>query len=130
DADPSTNYLVCFRLMSTEFVLPYGYSYFDTARPTNYTLSLHDALPISDTTYGSPDNDFWQESPTPFFWDEMVYGPWIYLAGVFENDTKGGPAYVSKIDGKPGAYLFAQPTVALFQDYDSIYGINANALHA
>ena len=82
-----------------------------------------------DTVFGSPDNDFWQESPTPSFWDEMVYGPWTYLAGVFQNDTNGSPVYIVNIDGQQGAYLFAQPTVALFQDYDSIFGTNTNALH-
>jgi hypothetical protein len=81
------------------------------------------------TTYASPDNDFWQESPTPFFWDEMRYGPWIFLAGVFHNDTNGSPVHIYNIDGQQGAYLFAQPTVALFQDYDSIYGTNTIPLH-
>jgi hypothetical protein len=127
--DAWANKHIGIRFMSTEFVHPYGYWDLDNVRLTDKIEIPNASFERPDTTFGSPDNDFWQESPTPFFWDEMVYGPWVYLAGVFENDTNGSPVHIYNIDGQQGAYLFAQPTVALFQDYDTIYGTNTTPLH-
>ena len=81
---------------------------------------------VPETVFADPANDFWQESPKPGWYNETNNGPWEYLAGVFLNQP---PAFIDNMDGNQGAFLFALPGVALFQDYDSVYGTNTIAQH-
>src|SRR5690242_4124403 len=72
----------------------------------------------SDTPYATPDLDQWQKSPGSDF-----------LAGSFTNVTIPGQ-HIDNCDGNNGAFLFANPGVALFQDYNTVYGTNVTPNHA
>jgi hypothetical protein len=63
--------------------------------------------------------DSWQKTPTPFWWDEVAYGPWDQLIGVFGNTPLGDPSHIDNCDSNQLIYLFANPQVGIFQDYDS-----------
>jgi hypothetical protein len=60
----------------------------------------------------------WVKSPTPFWYDETANGPWAQLTGVFANSPPDSPNndHIVNCDGNQGAFLFALPGVALFQD--------------
>lgn len=63
--------------------------------------------------------DAWQKTPTPFWWDEIAYGPWDQLIGLFANAPFGDPSRLDNCDGNQAMYLFANPQVGVFQDFDS-----------
>lgn len=70
--------------------------------------------------------DAWQKTPKVFWWDETAYGPWDQLIGIFANTPPGDPSRLENCDGSQALYLFANPGVGVFQDYDSI-GSSTNA---
>ena len=63
--------------------------------------------------------DSWQKTPTPFWWNETAYGPWDQLIGLFANASQGDPSRIDNCDGNQAIYLFANPQVGVFQDFDS-----------
>ena len=86
-------------------------------------------VPI-DLTPAIPDMDYWQKSPPPSWYvpSEHDYYPWETRMGTFYNfpvDT-----FIDNCDGTQAAFLFAFPDVAIFQDYDSLYGTNTAPSHA
>jgi len=85
-----------------------------------------------ETVFADPQVDDWEKTAQPFWWDEQN-GPWTQLTGVFLNTTNGSPDHIGNMDGNQALFLFALPTVGLFQDYDSIGGTNtvpSNAFNA
>ena len=62
--------------------------------------------------------DSWQKSPTPYWFDESANGPWDQLTGVFLNTPADSTNndHIVNCDQSQGAYLFAMPGVAIFQD--------------
>jgi hypothetical protein len=84
---------------------------------------------LPETVFADPRNDLWQESPTPFWYDELANGPWSQLTGVFLNTATNSADHIDNMDGKQGAFFFALPGVALFQDYSSTYGTNTTPAH-
>jgi hypothetical protein len=64
--------------------------------------------------------DSWQQAPSPDF----------QLTGVFLNVGAPPEPPIDNCDGLQAAYLFANPGVALFQDYDSTDYTNQSPTHA
>ena len=81
--------------------------------------------------YAGPDMDYWQKSPQPAWYEPTnnFNTPWDFLTGTFYNVPFPG-VFIDNCDGTQAAFLFALPEVALFQDYDSIYGTNTTPSHA
>lgn len=87
-------------------------------------------VPI-DLTPAVPDMDYWEKSPQPasYYPSNNFNTPWEDLTGTFYNFPD--PAtFIDNCDGAQAAFLFAFPDVAIFQDYDSIYGTNTTPSHA
>jgi hypothetical protein len=64
--------------------------------------------------------DSWQRTPQPTSWDENVTGPWTNQTGIFKNPAPGESDHIDNCDGNQAAWLFANPEVGWFQDYDSM----------
>jgi hypothetical protein len=81
--------------------------------------------------YAGPDMDYWQKSPQPGWYEPTnnFDTPWEDLMGTFYNAPFPG-TFIDNCEGTQAAFLFASPDVALFQDYDSIYGTNTTPSHA
>ncbi len=81
--------------------------------------------------YAAPDMDYWEKSPQPAWYDpaQNYNTPWADLMGTFYNVPFPG-TFIDNCDGNQAAFLFALPQVALFQDYDSVYGTNTTPSHA
>jgi hypothetical protein len=99
----------------------------------NYSFESPVVPPVSP--YAGPDMDDWQKSPQPVWYDPSQNSdtPWDYLMGTFYNVsfTNGSlpNPFIDNCDGSQAAFLFAVPEVALFQDYDSVYGTNTTPSH-
>jgi hypothetical protein len=63
--------------------------------------------------------DSWQKTPKPVWWDEAQYGPWDQLVGAFANPAPADSSRIDNCDGNQAIWLFANPQVGLFQDYNS-----------
>ncbi len=87
-------------------------------------------VPI-DQTPAIPDVDYWQKSPQPVWYASSPFGswPWESRTGTFYN-FPSPDTFIDNCDGSQAAFLFAVPEVALFQDYNSIYGTNTTPSHA
>jgi hypothetical protein len=121
-----------FKILMTVLVVSAGV----TAPLRAATLSLPNASfespvvpPVSP--YAGPDMDYWQKSPQPGWYEPTnnYNTPWEDLMGTFYNVPNPG-TFIDNCDGSQAAFLFASPDVALFQDYDSIYGTNTTPSHA
>ncbi len=90
-------------------------------------------VPI-DLTPAIPDMDYWQKAPQPIWYDPIYFGgyPWDTLIGTFYNfhTTPPPDTFIDNCDGSQAAFFFAIPEVAVFQDYNSIYGTNTIPSHA
>ena len=73
--------------------------------------------------------DSWQKSPKPDGYDESGGSFWAQLAGVFLNVAPTNSAYIDNSDGAQGLYLFADPQLAVYQDYNTIGGTNSSPSH-
>lgn len=63
--------------------------------------------------------DSWQKTPKPFWWDEQTYGAWDQLIGAFANLPPGDPRHIDNCHGNQAIWLFANPELGLFQDFNS-----------
>jgi len=72
------------------------------------------------TLFVSLNFDSWQRTPQPGWWNEAASGPWTNLTGIFMNSASGSADHIDNCDGNQAAWLFANPGVGLFQDYDSM----------
>jgi hypothetical protein len=70
--------------------------------------------------FPSPNVDSWQETPKPEWYDESGPRLWSQLTGTFPNQPPTEPDYIVNCDGFRAAWLFAEPEVGMFQDYDSV----------
>src|SRR5258705_3617003 len=70
------------------------------------------------TQFAAPQIDSWQQIPEP---------P-DTTSGVFTNAP--GAGFIDNCDGGQVAFLFANPQIGFFQDYDSIDYTNASPTHA
>ena len=90
---------------------------------------------VPNYSFETPITDFvtnvfagWQKSPPPFWYGDPFF-PWDYLFGEFLNTSNGAPDHLDNIEGNQAAYLFALADVALFQDYNSIGGLDVAPSH-
>jgi hypothetical protein len=82
-----------------------------------------------EAPYASPEIDEWQKSAQPVGYDPSTNGPWAYQMGEFFNVPFPGQ-FIDNCDGAQAAFVFAWPDAGLFQDYDSIFGMNTTPSHA
>jgi hypothetical protein len=97
-----------------------------------WTLALRETAPAGPITvpngsFESPaapfvslNFDSWQRTPQPVWWDENANGPWSNLTGIFKNTAPGSADHIVNCHSNQAAWLFANPEVGLFQDYDSM----------
>ena len=74
--------------------------------------------------------DSWQKTPKPVSWDEQVDGAWDQQIGAFVNVAPEDPRHIDNCDGNQAIWLFANPEVGLFQDFDSTDWSNSVPSHA
>lgn len=74
--------------------------------------------------------DSWQRTPQWAGWDENASGPWTNLTGIFKNDPPGSAVHIDNCDGDQASWLFANPEVGLFQDYDTVDWDDLSPSHA
>ncbi|MGO8700612.1 MAG: hypothetical protein ACLQVY_23220 [Limisphaerales bacterium] len=81
----------------------------------------------TNSPYAATVFDSWEEAPQPDWYNPTNFGgsPWSQLMGEFYNVPFPGE-YIDNCDGVQGAFLFATPQVAIFQDYNAI-GEDTNA---
>jgi hypothetical protein len=77
------------------------------------------------TAFVDPRIDSWQKTPKPVWWDENAYGAWDQLIGAFANVAPEDPQHIDNCHGSQAIWLFANPQVGLFQDFDSTDWSNA-----
>jgi hypothetical protein len=82
------------------------------------------------TSYAGPDIDSWQKTPQPAWWVDSGGYTWAELTGEFLNTPAGTSNHIANCDGNQALFLFADPQVGVFQDYDSTYGTNSVPTHA
>ncbi|UCG47414.1 MAG: hypothetical protein JSU94_18230 [Phycisphaerales bacterium] len=76
-----------------------------------------------DTLFADPSIDFWQEAPTPWWYDESGGYLWTQLTGVFLNLPPEDPSHIDNCDGDQAVWLFALPEVELFQDLNDVFEV-------
>jgi hypothetical protein len=79
--------------------------------------------------FAAPDMDAWQKSPQPFWYPTNSPFAWEQLMGQFQNTPAGSSNHIENMDGSQGAFIFALPDVALFQDFNSISVSNGTPTH-
>jgi hypothetical protein len=72
------------------------------------------------TFFVSLNIDNWQRTPQPGWWDTNTSGDWSTLIGIFKNPAPGNFDHIDNCHSNQAAWLFAQPEVGLFQDYDAM----------
>ncbi len=117
------------RLASTTgFDLRGGYWDLDNVRLTASVVP-NGSFESPETDFASPTMSSWQKAPEPPWYMGGGGFPWEQLVGEFLNTTNGSPNHIANLDGSQGAFLFALPEVAIFQDYNSIGGSDASPTH-
>jgi hypothetical protein len=112
------------RLASTVgFDLLGGYWDVDNVRLTESIVPNY-SFESPATDFASPPMDGWQKAPQPIWYDDSGGFAWDQLAGQFLNPTNGSPDHLDNAEGSQGAFLFAMPDLAIFQDHTSISGTN------
>ncbi len=113
---------VGIRLASTaRFDLRGGYWDLDNVRLTESVVP-NSSFESPEADFASPTMGSWQKAPEPSWYMGGGGFPWEQLVGEFLNTTNGSPNRIENMDGSQGAFLFALPDVAIFQDYNSIGG--------
>src|SRR5579859_2784852 len=82
------------------------------------------------TQFADPRIDAWQKTPQPGTFDTNIFGEWFNLNGVFANTSPTNADFIDNADGAQLGYLFANPQVGLFQDYNSMDWSGMPASHA
>lgn len=92
---------------------------------------------IPNSSFESPATEFvttriagWQKVPKPEWFVESESQQWDQLSGLFLNSQVGSDGHIANLDAKQALYLFAVPSVGLFQDYDSIDHTSPDPSHA
>jgi hypothetical protein len=81
--------------------------------------------------YAQPDMDYWEKSPQPSWYFPSNYNdtPWEYQMGEFYN-VPFPSSFIDNCDGIQAAFMFALQDLAVFQDYETIFGTNTSPSHA
>lgn len=84
-------------------------------------------IPVPNHSFESPTTffvtlnlDYWERTPQPESWDTNASGGWDTLIGFFKNTPPGNFDHIENCDGNQAMWLFAEPGLGLFQDYDSV----------
>jgi hypothetical protein len=85
------------------------------------------SIVVSNASFESPTTGFvsinidsWQKAPKPDWYQENGGLSWSQLIGIFMNTATNSADHIDNCDGNQAIWLFADPDVALFQDYDSV----------
>jgi len=82
-------------------------------------------------TFGvDPHIDSWQKTAQPPDYDPSGNYLWEQLTGVFQNTTNTSPDHIDNCDGNQAAWMFADPEVGLFQDYNTMDWNDSTPTHA
>src|SRR4029077_12323228 len=128
-SDPWADKNIGIQLASTVgFDLQGGYWDMDNVRLTE-SLVPNGSFESPETDFADPRLDAWQKAPEPAWYMGGGGFPWDQLMGQFLNTTNGSPNHIDNMEGGQGAFLFALPEVALFQDYSTVAGTNAVSGH-
>jgi len=111
-----------------DFLNQGGYWDLDNVRLTESVLP-NNSFESPKVAFASPAMDAWQKSPAPFWYPTNSPFAWEQLMGQFLNTTNGAADHIDNMDGSQGAYLFAVPEAAIFQDYLSVTDTNAPPTH-
>jgi hypothetical protein len=71
------------------------------------------------TTFVDTNIDDWEETPQPADFNTNLGYTWSQLVGVFLNTPIGASDHIDNLIGNQAAWMFADPGVGLFQDYNS-----------
>lgn len=74
--------------------------------------------------------DSWQRTPQPDWWNTNTSGEWDTLIGFFKNTPPGSFDHIANCDGNQAMWLWVQPELGLFQDYDSVDWNDSAPTHA
>ncbi len=129
-----STYHVRLRLAGAILGLALGLSYIASIQAGDILVpnpSFESPLVPPVVPYADTNVDYWQKSSQPVWYDpsQNSGAPWDSLVGQFFNVPFPG-LFIDNCDGNQAAFLFAVPEVALFQDYDSVYGTNTTPSHA
>ena len=107
-----------------------GYWDLDNVRLVE-TIVPNGSFETPETPFADPRMDAWQKAPKPFWYTNDDNGPfgWNNVMGQFLNSSNGSSDHIDNMEGKQAAYLFALPTVGIFQDYNSLSGTNTVPTH-
>jgi hypothetical protein len=93
------------------------------------------SIHVPNASFESPEVEFvdnhphfWQKTPKPAWYDESGGFTWDQLFGVFKNTAPGADDHIDNCDGAQAFYLFAVPTVGVFQDQLSTNAAGASAI--
>jgi hypothetical protein len=111
-----------------DFLNQGGYWDLDNVRLTE-SLIPNNSFESPANTFASPQMDSWQKSAAPFWYPTNGPFMWDQLMGQFVNTTNGAPDHIDNMDGRQGAFMFALPEVAIFQDYMTIADTNLPPTH-
>ena len=122
-------------LSIVDFASAGGYWDVDNIRLTATTDPSRE-IPVPNHSFESPRTEFafpqvdsWQRSPKPAWFPETPEQQWIFLTGVFKNTAPTNSDHIPNIEGDQALFLFAQPEVAIFQDYSTVGGTNTAGNH-
>jgi len=71
------------------------------------------------TFFASPNIDGWSKIPNPGYYVESGGITWDDTAGAFLNTPATESNHIDNCDGNQAGYLFADPLVTVFKDYES-----------
>jgi hypothetical protein len=81
------------------------------------------------TSFVNTHIDEWSKIPKPDYYVESGGFTWDQVAGTFVNDPPSQSDHIDNCDGDQAIYIFADPLVTVFKDYESSDWSHANALH-
>jgi hypothetical protein len=82
------------------------------------------------TGFVSTSLDSWQKTPQPDDYNPGGGSLWVQLTGVFKNTAPTSPDHLDNCDSNQAVYVFADPAVGIFQDYDSLGSNDSTPTHA
>ena len=110
------------------FDLKGGYWDVDNVRLTESVVP-NGSFESPATGFADARMDGWQKAAEPSWYTGGTNFPWDQLMGQFLNTTNGSSTHIDNMEGSQGAFLFALPGVAIFQDYNTIFGTNIAPAH-
>lgn len=86
-----------------------------------------EAIDVPNPSFEAPATDWvqihinsWEEHPKPPDYPGIGQSAWTNLTGIFRNSDPGTSGHIVNCDGDQALWLWAEPGVGIFQDYDSV----------